>query len=91
MVEQVLASAAPPGLVDGVAVSPYVDHAGEDSLLIEVFLSEDVAWEQRRWAKLEPIEYPIRDALIEAGNEPYPYIWYRKRSELLAEDEDVAA
>src|SRR4051812_14386045 len=73
-----------PRVVD-LRYEPYVDSLGDDALWIYVILADDTPEEQRRWAKLAPIEEAIHEALLNENVRLWPYMRFRTWTEL--EDE----
>lgn len=68
--------------VTAIEVEPYVDHTGEDALRVMVVLGPKTPERDRSWTRLAPIERLIRDRLLAAGINLFPYIRYVKRSEM---------
>ncbi len=60
----------------------YVDHLGVPSLRVYVILEESITDEELVWPTIEPVERAIRDGLLKARIDLFPYIEYAKQSEL---------
>jgi len=61
---------------------PYVDHLGDDALWVRVVFADGTTREDRNPKALRAIRLAIGDALLEAGIELFPYIWFATQSEL---------
>src|SRR2546430_4500879 len=63
---------AKPKVID-LKVSPYTDHHGDDALWIYVILDDATTRAERTGANLREINRAIRDALIAAEIDLFPY------------------
>ena len=70
-----------PEVVD-LRVRPYEDHLGYDALEIWVILAEGTTRADRNVRNLDVIRRAIRDTLLAAGIEEFPYIHMATQSEL---------
>jgi hypothetical protein len=61
---------------------PYVDSLGERELVVFVLLDESTTDEERTWPRLQPIHEEIHRRLQSLEDAPYPYVRFRKQSEL---------
>lgn len=68
-----------------IRAEPYTDSVGEHELRVWVILREDTADEDREWSKLAPIRVAIFEALKGVERSRYPYIHFRKPSEMQTE------
>jgi hypothetical protein len=61
---------------------PHTNRMGEPSLMVWVILKESLPDEEINYALVEPVVRAIRDGLLAAGVQLFPYLRYAKQSEL---------
>lgn len=79
----------PEARVVNIRWHPYVDHTGEDSLKVYVILDESTTAETHGWDAVKPVDRAIRDSLLAAGVQLFPYLHFVKQSELDAAGVEV--
>lgn len=70
-----------PRVVDIIA-RPYVDHLGDEELLVYVVLDDRSPEAELTWPRLRPIYDRIHARVRSLDDAPYPYVEFRRRSEL---------
>jgi hypothetical protein len=67
-----------------IRAEPYVDWLGESELKVNVILDEKTKDKDRTWKRLEPIHEAVVSVLRSSGESRFPYVRFRKASELKA-------
>lgn len=70
-----------PRVVDIIA-RPFLDHLGAEELLVYVVLDDRAPESDLTWSRLQPIYDRIHARVRALDDPPYPYVEFRRRSEL---------